>query len=242
MLKPKHIITTEMADSKISDAPPAKKAKISREYGGSQPKQQEEARLYLKKLFDTGQLDELWSIWRQLCTNEQRSITRWKTPCPQDAEEVYFDAKTMANGGATFTTTGQTTLDTHLPEHAARATVLENAPEPAPAPVMMQTTLAPKIFKTQAPMFKHSDAQEHKAHMAVQYCYEKDGATKTAFKYASFLTLDGMVTYGERFPVNKPQCLFEMAREGAIRAGCKKSTHQKTIRANRLETQSTNPL
>eukprot|EP01046_Picozoa_sp_COSAG06_P113845 COSAG06_NODE_60614_length_270_cov_0.672515_1_plen_29_part_10 len=29
-----------MADSKISDAPPAKKAKISREYGGSQPKQQ----------------------------------------------------------------------------------------------------------------------------------------------------------------------------------------------------------
>ena len=33
-----------------------KKAKISREYGGSQPKQQEEARLYLKKLFDTGQL------------------------------------------------------------------------------------------------------------------------------------------------------------------------------------------
>ena len=98
----------------------AKNVKISREYGGSQPKQ-EEARLYLKKLFDTGQLDELWSIWRQLCTNEQRTVTRWKTPCPQDAEEVYFDAKNMTNGGATFTTTGQTTLDTHLPEHAARA-------------------------------------------------------------------------------------------------------------------------
>eukprot|EP01044_Picomonas_judraskeda_P019999 COSAG03_NODE_4342_length_1584_cov_1.698520_4_plen_159_part_01 len=81
----------------ISEDAPVKKAKLSREYGGSQPKQQEEARLYLKKLFDTGQLDELWSIWRQLCTNEQRSITRWKTPCPQDAEEVYFDAKTMAN-------------------------------------------------------------------------------------------------------------------------------------------------
>ena len=31
----------------------AKNVKISREYGGSQPKQQDEARLYLKKLFRT---------------------------------------------------------------------------------------------------------------------------------------------------------------------------------------------
>ena len=88
-------------------------------------------------------------------------------------------------------------------------------PEPASAPVLVQTTLtvAPKVFKTQAPMFKHSDAQ---VHMAIQYAYKKDGATNMAFKYASFPTLDGMVTYGERFPVDKPQCLFETAREGPI--------------------------
>eukprot|EP01044_Picomonas_judraskeda_P041768 COSAG03_NODE_21180_length_307_cov_4.033654_1_plen_53_part_10 len=53
---------------------------------------------------------------------------------------------------------------------------------------MVQTTLtvAPKVFKTQAPMFEHSDAKSHAAHMAIQYSYEKDGATKMAFKYASF--------------------------------------------------------
>ena len=57
--------------------------------------------------------------------------------------------------------------------------MLENAREPAPAPVLMQTALAPKIFKiTQAPMFKPLDVKDHKAHMAIQYAYEKDGATK----------------------------------------------------------------
>ena len=210
-----------ITERETPEAPPAKKAKVVREYGGRQPKQQDDARLYLKGLFDTGQIDELWTIWRQLCTDEQRSTSRWPSPCAEHAEEVYFAAKDMTNGGATFATapaSGQTTLDTVLPDHMARATALENAPEPAPAPVMVQTTLtvAPKVFKTQAPMFKHSDAHDHKAHMAIQNTYEKDGATKMAFKYASFPTLDAMVSCGEHFPDDKPQCLFEMAREGAI--------------------------
>ena len=55
-----------------------------RVYGGHQPREQEAARLYLKHLFDTGALDELWAIWRQLCTNEQRSTLCWPHPCLKD--------------------------------------------------------------------------------------------------------------------------------------------------------------
>ena len=97
------------------------------------------------------------------------------------------------------------------------ATVTEIATE---APAMTQTTptVAPKQFKKQASMFESSDTQGHVAHMAIQNTYQKDGATKLAFKYASFPTLGDMVTYGECFPGDQPQCLFEMTREGTINA------------------------
>jgi hypothetical protein len=44
----------------------------------------------------------------------------------------------------------------------------------------------------------------------------EDGETHCGFAYASFPTLRDMVAYADTFQANKPQCLFELAREGTV--------------------------
>ena len=73
-------------------------------------------------------------------------------------------------------------------------------------------------------MFANSNKESHAVHMAMQYTYPStsfnapDETLRMAFRYASFPTLGDMVTYGDTFPTDKPQCLFEMTREGTINA------------------------
>ena len=143
--------------------------------------------------------DELWQIWRQLQRTrpEDRSVVKraqpWSTPCEKHADDVYYTAKDITNQGFTFD--------------------LSDLADLAPPVEEVVPSVGPRIFSQreqvdgmspQQQMFAHSDRERHKVHMAVQYAYTKDDETRTAYKYASFPTLDAMVAYAEAFYRNRP--------------------------------------
>eukprot|EP01044_Picomonas_judraskeda_P027978 COSAG03_NODE_9106_length_745_cov_2.654799_1_plen_192_part_00 len=178
--------------------PKKQRTDASNVYGGPQPKDQERAREYLRMLKDNERFDELWQIWRQLQRSqpEDRSVVKraqpWSTPCEKHADDVYYTAKDITNQGFTFD--------------------LSDLADLAPPVEEVVPSVGPRIFSQreqvdgmspQQQMFAHSDRERHKVHMAVQYAYTKDDETRTAYKYASFPTLDAMVAYAEAFPSDK---------------------------------------